>query len=179
MSHTPTIPSRRGLLTAATAALAAGTVIATAARGAPVASAGGVSDDAELIVLYQRWLHAIAGSEAASDRAGAIRERLVRIYGRAGWDAPAPVLWGHDPAYPTLLREVKESDRLAAESDDLADEIFALDAGGIAGVLVKVRIAIECADPPSDETSYPVEIAIVALKEVERVLEALTGRATA
>jgi hypothetical protein len=46
-------------------------------------------------------------------------------------------------------------------------------------VLVKVRVAIEWADPPSDGTSYAEEIAIAALKDVERVLKATTGRATA
>jgi hypothetical protein len=42
---------RRGLLAGATAALAAGAAIATAAHGAPVASPAGAGDDAELIRL--------------------------------------------------------------------------------------------------------------------------------
>lgn len=160
MSDTIDNPHRRGLLARGTAAIAA--------------------DDAELIALYRRWRAAEDAREAASDRAAAIRERLTRIYGEAPLGLTAArALWGNDPAFPVLRREIEESNRQGADSGDLADELFALDASSIAGVLVKVRIAIEWADPPSDETTYSEEIAIDALKNVERVLEAIVGRAEA
>jgi hypothetical protein len=86
---------------------------------------------------------------------------------------------GRDPSYPALCREVEESNRLGGEACDLAAEIFALTPSSAAGVLATVRIAISRADPPSDETSYFEEIALAALKDVERMLEATTRSADA
>lgn len=54
MSHTLSIPSRRGLLAGGTAALLTGAAIATAAHAGPVASPAGAGDDAELIALCNR-----------------------------------------------------------------------------------------------------------------------------
>lgn len=60
-------PSRRRLFATAASALAAGVVLATAARGAPIAEAGG--GDAELIAACHAFLNAEAEVQAdnASD----------------------------------------------------------------------------------------------------------------
>jgi hypothetical protein len=64
MSHTEGTPSRRRLLAGATAALATGAAIATAAHAAPVASPDGAGDDAALIRLCAEF-HRLNAVQAA------------------------------------------------------------------------------------------------------------------
>lgn len=69
MSDTIDNPHRRRLLATATAALAAGAAIATAARGAPVASPEGAGDDAEILRLARAfWAHNAVMDDWNADR---------------------------------------------------------------------------------------------------------------
>ena len=82
MSHTERTPSRRGLLTGATAALLSSAAIATAAHAAPVASPGGAGDDAELIRLVSamaRGQEALDAISAEIDRDGFRDDQDARI----------------------------------------------------------------------------------------------------
>jgi hypothetical protein len=83
-ADTPTNPSRRGLLARGTAALLAGTAIATAARGAPVAPPAGAGDDAELLRLHREFFAQTAVVE--SWNRGGRRGRSRPMVGARGQD---------------------------------------------------------------------------------------------
>lgn len=161
--------TRRGIFASGAAALLAG---AGLAQQSVAATAETPAADHEILSLYHRWLAARDHADAISDRAMAIRSLLVDRRGEVPRGVMAADHWKGEPELPDLGRLIEESDRCRNLEVELSDEIFAIEAATPAGVLRKLQIALETQDAVDDETSIGVVMAIAAIEEAVRVLDA-------
>jgi hypothetical protein len=162
---TRTTPGRRDLVGGA-AALVAAAVAATLPHTALAAGADPV------LALWRQSLELDCQQDRALKPTCALRAALVARWGEPRYPVSAADLWGHDPEYHELSRLIDESDRISQLQTDIEDAIAATPATSLAGLKVKVRLAMSLWPTGKllEETDHHEDFALEVLRDADRLL---------
>jgi hypothetical protein len=171
-------PGRRGLLGGAAALLAGAAAVALPRA----ALAAGTCTDAELLhtgadpllTLWRRYVDVEAEQDRVFRPAVTLRAALAARWGEPMSPVSAADLWGHDPEYQKLPGLNAESDRFTDLRADLSELMAATPATSLAGLRVKVRLAIGIwpRGRSWDETEFHEDVALATLQDADRLLAA-------
>lgn len=80
--------------------------------------------------------------------------------------------WGDDPATAEYERLIDESDRMNGEQTAVTDAMMATPATSAAGILAKMRVAVEIWPPgrPHEDTEYHEDVALAFMRDAVRLL---------
>ncbi|MFP5248851.1 MAG: hypothetical protein ACLGP3_03385 [Acidobacteriota bacterium] len=148
------------------------TLLGAAALPVALAVPPAKADD-PVLALYQRR-KAIEAAQAVIDRqVHALRAELVERWGKRQRDVSFAEQCGQDPAFPEFNRLCNESDRLNGESTALIDCMMKMPATSAAGVLVKLRLALEVwpSGRSDEELEYHEAVALACMRDAVRLLE--------
>jgi hypothetical protein len=139
--------------------------IAAQMPGRPGATIIGTEDP--IIALYQRLIATNAADYQLDAPCAALRAKLVDRWGEPG---PENDTWHSDPDHSELRRVIAESDRLNCESIDTLHEMMATPATTLAGVLAKMRAAVEIFSQFRELVEWHEEMAFAFMKDAVRLL---------
>jgi len=149
-------------------ALLAGAAAVTLPRAALASEAD------PLLALWRRYVDLEAEQDLVFRPAVALRAALAARWGEPMSPVSAADLWGHDPEYQKLPGLNAESDRFTDLRADLSELMAATPATSLAGLRVKVRLAIGVwpRGRSWDETEFHEDVALAALQDADRLLTA-------